>query len=340
MRLIRTAADAEEVAAEWMRWIGFADAQRTPTGPDGGVDVLATDVVAQVKLYGRPVGRPDLQKLHGAALGKRTVFLAAEGYTDEAVTWAEAVSMALFRFDRQGEPYAVNTLAQRLMDEPVPQISRVQEQRVDGHSRYRASDAQALAIISSNRSGLFNKENGGIGALRPGSISTRIVVDYTHEVGRRRQIRQSSQSTYFSGLGGHPFPLHIPPNAPGLMTVGDVVRPLASSCSGSDVVKDTIDMWDHYCRLQQPSAAKIPTAPSGSGRSRWDCQEHSLVCETRGALSIFVGQLSHPTGARLSVVDGYDGDLLPQVSVEFTKAFAYVVRQLNVTAARQVQLSD
>lgn len=46
-RLIREARDAELIAAEWMRYLGFADAVATPVGADGGIDVVSARAVAQ-----------------------------------------------------------------------------------------------------------------------------------------------------------------------------------------------------------------------------------------------------------------------------------------------------
>jgi hypothetical protein len=118
-RLIRTAEDAEAVAADWMRWMGFVDAERTPTGADGGIDVISSDAVAQVKMRAKPVGSPDLQRLHGAALGRQALFFSLESYTGQALRWANSAGMALFRFDFQGEPVAVNQAAKDLMPSVV-----------------------------------------------------------------------------------------------------------------------------------------------------------------------------------------------------------------------------
>src|SRR5438128_6861613 len=89
-RLIKTARDAEDVAAEWMRYWGFSDATVTPTGKDAGIDVASTDVVAQVKAQVVPAGRPEVQKLLGVAeaAGKRAVFLALAGFSADAIAWA------------------------------------------------------------------------------------------------------------------------------------------------------------------------------------------------------------------------------------------------------------
>lgn len=116
-RLIREARDAELVAAEWMRYLGFADAVATAVGADGGIDVVSARAVAQVKLEGKPTGRPTVQQLHGVAVheGKTGVFFAAAGYTPQARTWAQTSGTVLFRFDRQGAVEPVNAVAHQLL---------------------------------------------------------------------------------------------------------------------------------------------------------------------------------------------------------------------------------
>ena len=118
-RLIRDARDAELIAAEWMRHLGFTDAVATPVGADGGIDVVSARAVAQVKLEGKPTGRPTVQQLHGvAALENKTgVFFSAAGYTPQARTWAQTSGTLLFRFDRQGAVEAVNAVAHELLAE-------------------------------------------------------------------------------------------------------------------------------------------------------------------------------------------------------------------------------
>ncbi|MFF6783040.1 restriction endonuclease [Streptomyces sp. NPDC012510] len=118
-RLIREARDAELIAAEWMRYLGFADAVATPVGADSGIDVVSARAVAQVKLEGKPTGRPTVQQLHGVAAheGKTGVFFSAAGYTPQARTWAGTSGTLLFRFDRQGGVEAVNSVAHDLLAE-------------------------------------------------------------------------------------------------------------------------------------------------------------------------------------------------------------------------------
>src|SRR5437763_10631632 len=57
--LIRSPDEAELVAAEWMRHLGFPDARCTGAGTDGGVDVRSAGAGAQVKAQLSPVGRPE-----------------------------------------------------------------------------------------------------------------------------------------------------------------------------------------------------------------------------------------------------------------------------------------
>jgi hypothetical protein len=98
-----------------MRRIGFADAKRTSSGRDGGIDVQATGAVAQVKMHWNPVGRPDLQRLHGAARGEAAFFFSLQGYGQTALQWGDSVGMALFRFDLEGLFSPVNQHAREAL---------------------------------------------------------------------------------------------------------------------------------------------------------------------------------------------------------------------------------
>lgn len=116
-RLIRTPRDAELAAVASMKYLGFSDAQETPVGADEGIDVNSTKAVAQVKAYMVPVGRPDVQNLAGVAAAekKRGFFFALSGYTPQAIQWADKANVALFSFDLQGRPEAVNKAAHKLL---------------------------------------------------------------------------------------------------------------------------------------------------------------------------------------------------------------------------------
>ena len=116
-RTIRSPDDAEQVAAEWMRHLGFEDARCTGAGTDGGVDVRSREAVAQVKAQLTPVGRPELQALYGVARseGRQSLFFSLMSYTAAALTWADEVGMPLFRFDHAGLVEPVNVSAEALL---------------------------------------------------------------------------------------------------------------------------------------------------------------------------------------------------------------------------------
>ena len=117
-RLIRNPRDAELTAEAWMRYFGFDDAGVTRVGADEGIDVDSSRAVAQVKAHMVPVGRPDVQNLAGVAAAEKKmgIFFALNGYTPQAIAWADRADIALFAFDLQGEPEAMNVHARRLME--------------------------------------------------------------------------------------------------------------------------------------------------------------------------------------------------------------------------------
>lgn len=116
LRLVRTPREAEEVAAEWMTYLGLGPARVTVNGADGGLDIVAPRGVAQVKMEALPVGRPTVQQLHGCACveSKAGLVFALNGFTPQAVAWADRAGVALFAFDFQGRPQPVNAAARSL----------------------------------------------------------------------------------------------------------------------------------------------------------------------------------------------------------------------------------
>lgn len=108
--------DAEERAARHMRQLGFADAKLTGSGTDGGIDVVATDAIAQVKHYAKPVGIAEVQRMRGAAIGDVNVlFYSSSGYTSSAIDFAERAGMALFEARDNVQIRAVTTLSSVLV---------------------------------------------------------------------------------------------------------------------------------------------------------------------------------------------------------------------------------
>jgi len=103
-RIPKDADDFEEVCAEWMRKTGYPDAKRTSKGPDGGVDVMSENAVAQAKFYSsKKVTAEEVRALVGSRVAsnkKTAIFFAYSlGYTDEALQVAKATKTLLYVLD-------------------------------------------------------------------------------------------------------------------------------------------------------------------------------------------------------------------------------------------------
>jgi hypothetical protein len=108
---------AELNAAAWMRHWGYADATAEPGGPDGGIDVRATGALGQVKNRPSQVGRPDIQRLLGAAMdhpGAELFFFSAGGFSTAAIEEANRRGIALFTFVLDGTMTSINAPARRI----------------------------------------------------------------------------------------------------------------------------------------------------------------------------------------------------------------------------------
>lgn len=111
-------AAAECNARDWMRYMGFVDAELTPGGSDAGIDVQGRDVLAQVKYKAHAIGRSSLQQLVGARLrshDKLLLFFTGSTYSAQAVEYASQMDIALFRYSVFGQVEALNATAERLL---------------------------------------------------------------------------------------------------------------------------------------------------------------------------------------------------------------------------------
>lgn len=109
--VITTWKGAEINAFRWMQVSGFSDARLTSGGADGGIDVVSSLAVAQVKFCSNPIGRPDLQRLVGAAsigVRRQLFFFSYSSYTTNAIEYADMVGMLLFTYDIHGMMYVAN----------------------------------------------------------------------------------------------------------------------------------------------------------------------------------------------------------------------------------------
>ena len=148
---------AEQMAAFVMRNLGFSDAEPTPVGPDGGIDVRASAAIAQVKWQGARVGRPHLQQLVGAR-GRdhhlALLFFSASGYSVAAVDYAGEMDIALFIYNPTGDVTALSTAAHALLSrrEQFPMSARTRVKRPSMRDAWTAAKRDLRSLRPDPRS--------------------------------------------------------------------------------------------------------------------------------------------------------------------------------------------
>jgi hypothetical protein len=115
---IRTARDAVDAAALYLRWLGFHDISEPESRPGSPVALRGPGVVVQVdpttsSTTLRSVECMWLYGLHASAL---SVVFSLAGYTEEALACADRLGIPLFVMDLTGTPQPVNTPAGDLVD--------------------------------------------------------------------------------------------------------------------------------------------------------------------------------------------------------------------------------
>ena len=91
-----TPENFEEYCAEWCRYLGYQDAVKTQNTRDGGIDIWASNMIAQVKFQANPVGVGPIRELNGVKRGSQeTLFFALNGFTPEARREASEIGMTL-----------------------------------------------------------------------------------------------------------------------------------------------------------------------------------------------------------------------------------------------------
>lgn len=110
-----SAEGAELLTLEWLQYLGFFSACKTPFRRDGGVDVETSQYVVQTKNWERdfiPVSA--VREIVGVAAmrGKSAMFFSRSAYSFDAVAEAEMAKVALFRFKAEtGELLPQNSYA-------------------------------------------------------------------------------------------------------------------------------------------------------------------------------------------------------------------------------------
>ena len=87
-----------------MKKAGFVDVERTPKGPDGGIDTIASDAVGQAKFHpSQKVTGESVRALVGSKVErkrKRALFFHyGPGYTPDAIEAARKTRVELYQLD-------------------------------------------------------------------------------------------------------------------------------------------------------------------------------------------------------------------------------------------------
>lgn len=120
LKFVQTSHDFEKFMATWMIWAGWVDAKVMPVGPDGGIDVKATGALGQAKYWDFPVGIEEVQRHYGVCDGipkDGRLFLSKNGYTPQAVSWADQVNMPLLMMKAESNGQAKVAPASRAAKE-------------------------------------------------------------------------------------------------------------------------------------------------------------------------------------------------------------------------------
>ncbi|WP_280183054.1 restriction endonuclease [Nocardia cyriacigeorgica] len=144
MSIVSTPHDAERLAAQIMKDLGYKRVRLTNGGADGGIDVWSNTGIAQVKLHSKPTGRPDLQRLRGA-LGpnsaQETLFFTFAGYSRFALEYADQVGMALFCYRLDGTYFAANNNAAKVIQR-VRKAEALANKQIRRQKRLAAAEAR------------------------------------------------------------------------------------------------------------------------------------------------------------------------------------------------------
>lgn len=87
----------ETYCASWAKWLGFGDATVTRYTQDGGIDIEASNMVAQVKFQELPVAVGPIRELNGVRGScENVLFFSLNGFTTGAIKQAENLGVRLF----------------------------------------------------------------------------------------------------------------------------------------------------------------------------------------------------------------------------------------------------
>jgi hypothetical protein len=119
---IRTAHDALAAAAQYLKWLGFADVRLAGDRTANGIDLRGKGLVAQVdpSTQATRVREVECLWLNCANEDAAGAFFSLAGYAKDARTRADQLGVPLFVMDLTGAPQPVNDAADVLVESGPP----------------------------------------------------------------------------------------------------------------------------------------------------------------------------------------------------------------------------
>ena len=205
-RKIQSWGEAERAAADWMRQLGYKGAMVTRGGADGGIDVVSSTALAQVKYMRSVTGREDVQRLFGARGAKddrALLFFSLAGYTKPAVEYANSQGIALFTYTIDGSFQRVNRAARHPRLKPSPNgtgaewvsapLTRAEKQAAAARRKAAAKERQKTQdeAVARYRKSLESKAEAEAEAIR----QAKAAPDSERELAKRVAV------SWMAGLG-------------------------------------------------------------------------------------------------------------------------------------------
>ncbi len=199
--------DAEELARWHMEIVlAFGTARRTAAGADRGLDVVAQDAVAQVKHHARPTGSPAIRDARGAAHDRQVVlFYSLNGYSHEAIRFASAAQVALFRYDIYGRVRPVGAQAKATLDSAHHRNEALEAVYQRKQERLRTKDAAKQERLRAKQERLRAKQE----RLRTKAAGWRRELAERRYLWAQEDLLWEVQASVMEGLAPNLLPEHL-----------------------------------------------------------------------------------------------------------------------------------
>jgi hypothetical protein len=317
-----------------MRYWGFDDATTTERGADGGVDVRASRAIAQVKAHQVPIGRPDLQRLHGVAVTERklSLFFSLMYYTPQASEWADGVGMALFRFNYACEPEPMNDAA-RVIVADAPEFASSSEgtDGVDQGLPHAVPDGSALLALDRERRGGLSGRETIVGVCAAWLLVYVLRLETEHREGVRRIARHHTSYTALDSFAAAPVSPQIR-DAPHV----DIARGCLFGAMSEEAVSQRIYGTWHRARRETGRVEKLKkSAELRRLGVPLNADSLAVFVDDDVMYPVFVGCFERRGGRRLAVVDG----LTSVVRRDWSDAITRELPDIEPTLAASRQLS-